>query len=265
LSRSDKQYPIAYSVDRSQAVGDRGWTDELFEETLSPDAKVRENATSTEVKGVFRCSPDIVNLAFSVTSAGATLFTNFDDPLKLASSMFTDQEERKSSPPRLMMYSSDDEMIIKAFAAAETLSIELGSSRSEVALIAFTDDLFRKAQDYGATHNKPLELLKQRGDIDVIHRAQKSGRFVLSTPEYIGGLEFDGVVLIGVDDGRVPPSKTLGSPDSTNFLNYAAHNRLYVAITRARYRVEILTIKERGPSPLLRSALDSGLLLSESI
>lgn len=150
LSKSDKQYPIAYSVDRSQAIGDRGWTDELFEETLSPDAKARENASSTEVRGVFRCSPEIVNLAFSVTSAGATLFTNFDDPLKLASSMFTDQEERKSSQPSLTAYSSDEEMIAKAFTTAENLATELGASRSDVALIAFTDELFRKAQEYAA-------------------------------------------------------------------------------------------------------------------
>lgn len=88
---------------------------------------------------------------------------------------------------------------------------------------------------------------------------------MLSTPEYIGGLEFEGVVLIGVDEGRVPPSRTLDSPDSANFLNYAAHNRLYVAITRARYRVVILTVRERGPSPLLRGALDSGVLLSETM
>jgi superfamily I DNA/RNA helicase len=262
LSRSDKQFPIAYSVDRSQAIGDRGWTDDLFEETLSPVVAVRQKATRTEVKGVFRCSPEIVNLAFSVTSAGATLFTNFDDPLKLSASMFTGKEERKSSPPRLLLCPNDDEMIVNAFARADKMTAEMNIHRGDIVLIAFTDDLFKMAHEYAVTHNKPLELLKQRGDLELVQRAQKSGRFVLSTPEYVGGLEFEGAVLIGVDDGRVPPAKTLDSPESTNFLNYAAHNRLYVSITRARYRIEIMGVKERGPSALLRSAMESNLLLS---
>jgi UvrD/REP helicase N-terminal domain len=264
LSRSDKQYPIAYSVDRSQAIGDRGWTDELFEEIISPDTKARQGVTRTVVRGIFRCSPEIINLAFSVTSAGATLFTNFDDPLKLATSMFTGEEERKSSPPRFVACTSDEEMIIEAFLRAEKLTEEMGVHRGDVALIAFTDELFKMAHEYAIEHTKPLELLKQRGDIELVQRAQKSGRFVLSTPEYVGGLEFDGAILIGVDDGRVPPTKTLDSPESTNFLNYAAHNRLYVSITRARYRIEILGVKDRGPSPLLSNALDSNILLRGS-
>ena len=128
-----------------------------------------------------------------------------------------------------------------------------------MALVAFTDALFRQAEAYASAHNKPTELLKQRGDTDAVRRAKQSGRFVLSTPEYIGGLEFEGVILIGVDDGRVPPSKTMDSVDSANYLSYVSHNRLYVAITRARYRVEVLIVNERGPSPLLQSAIASGV------
>jgi hypothetical protein len=260
LTRSTSTYPIAYSVDRSQAVGDRGWTDELVEETLSPDAESRKQATNTQVRSIFRCSSEIVDLAFSVTSSGATLFTNFDDPLKLASSILTGEEERKCHPPLLIKYTTDEQMVEDAFRRADLLVQDMGSPRSSIAMVAFSDELFKKAQVYSESHNKPVELLKQRGDIEVINRAEKSGRFVLSTPEYIGGLEFDGVILIGVDGGRVPPTKTLDSADSSNFLAYSSHNRLYVAITRARFRVEVLIAKERGPSPLLEPALHAHIL-----
>jgi superfamily I DNA/RNA helicase len=261
LTRSTNQNPIAYSVDRSQAVGDHGWTDELFDKTLAASPDSRERSERTEVHSIFRCSPEIVDLAFSVTSSGATLFTNFDDPLKLASSMLTGEEERKCSPPQLLMYATDELMVEDAFRRADQLANDMETGRSGVALVAFTDELFRSAQAYSELHNKPVELLKRRGDIDVIHRAEKSGRFLLSTPEYIGGLEFDGIVLLGVDEGRVPPTKTLQSADSANFLAYSSHNRLYVAITRARYRVEILASKQRGPSPLLKTALHAGILI----
>jgi len=260
LSKSSDVHPIAYSVDRSQAVGDRGWTDGLFEETLSPDPTSRGFALSTEVREIFRCSPEIVNLAFAVTSAGATLFTNFDDPLKVASSMFTAQEERKCAPPCVVTCADDDAMIQEAFVRADKLAKELDASRCDVALVAFSDELFKKAAALAVSQNKPVELLKRRGDIEAVQRANKSSRYVLSAPEYIGGLDFDAVVLIGVDDGRVPPARTTDSMDSANFLSYASHNRLYVAITRARFRLEVLVTKERGPSSLLRGAIASGVL-----
>jgi hypothetical protein len=263
LSRSTEFYPIAYSVDRSQAVGDRGWTSELLDEALSPNEAARKGSEKTEVRGIFRCSPHIVNLAFSVTSAGATLFTNFEDPMRMAISMFTPEEERKCLVPSMVSCATDDEMIAQAFVRADHMASGMGASRYEIVLVAFSDDLLRNADRYAKGQNKPVEVLKERGDIEAVRRAQRSGRFVLSTPEYIGGLEFAGAVLIGVDDGRVPPSKGIDSVDSANYLAYASHGRLYVAITRARYRVDVLVVTERGPSSLLTSAIASHFLLTD--
>ena len=78
--------------------------------------------------------------------------------------------------------------------------------------------------------------------------------------DYIGGLEFDGVVLVGVDEGRVPPSTVVTTQESRHFLSFSWHNRLYVAITRAKYRLEILFSEERGPSPIIANAIQAGLL-----
>jgi superfamily I DNA/RNA helicase len=259
LTKSTEDYPIAYSVDRSQAIGDRGWSDsEILEQTLASRSSDRSSQTS--IKEIFRSSPEIVNLAFSVTASGATLFTNFDNPLAFASSMLTHVEERKCSPPKYLSCGDDEEMVGFAFTRAEEMVRQMGGLRASVALVAFSDDLFLKAQEFSKQRNKPVEVLKERGDIEVVHRAEKSGRFVLSAPEYIGGLEFDGVVLLGVDEGRVPPSSQQNSVDSANFLSYASHNRLYVTLTRARYRVEIIGAKERGPSPLLSAAIAQKLL-----
>jgi hypothetical protein len=261
LSRSLMAFPIAYSVDRAQAVGDRGWSDESLDEAFSPGAVDVAEAKRTEVQKIFRCSPEIVDLAFSVTSSGATLFTNFNDPLRIASSIFTADEDRKAERPCFRKCGDDDEMISEAFRRADCMAEALDSARCEVAVIMFSDELLAKASSFAKAHNKPVEILKQRGDIEVVRRAQQTKRFVVSTPDFVGGLEFFGVVLVGVDDGRVPPSRTVESIESSNFLSYAAHNRLYVAITRAKYRLEVLVTKERGPSFLLLSAIDIGLLI----
>lgn len=263
LSRSPSKFPIAYSVDRSQAIGDRDWSDDLFDSALSPDENTRKKTSKTRIESIFRCSPEIVNLAFSVTSSGATLFTNFDDPLTSATSMFTAAEERRCATPIATLSANDEEMIASGFARADALPKELDSSRSNIAVIAFSDELFLAAKDYCSRHRKPIEILKQRGDVEAVKRAKNAGRLILSTPEYVGGLEFDAVVLLGVDAGRVPPTKTLDTIDSSNFLAFAAHNRLYVSITRARFRVEVFGTKDRGISPLLQNAVASNVLRVE--
>lgn len=263
LTKKEDRFQIAFAVDRSQAIGDRGWVEDFDLATLVPDEKQRAKLPRTRVSAVFRCSPDIVNLAFSITSSGASLFTNFEDPLSIANSNLSFDEERMCAPPAYVSFEDDAALIAGAFERAESLIKEMDSSRGDVAIIAFSPELFRELCAKASAENKPVEILKERGDVEVVKRAKQSGRFVLAMPEYVGGLEFDGVVLVGVDEGRVPPSGTQ-SNESRAFLNFTAHNKLYVAITRARYRVLIAGTRGRGPSPILNSALKNGALHVEN-
>jgi hypothetical protein len=257
LTKSETSQPIAYSVDRSQALGDRGWTDESFQEAF--DSGRSKHGASTSVKSVFRCSPDIIDLAFSVTSSGATLFTNFQNPLISAVSAFSAEDERKCIKPIYVQYADDEIMFQDAFARAENMAREMNGSRADVALIAFGDDVFAQLQVLAQTLKKPVEVIKSRGDVAAVERAKQAGKFVLSAPEFVGGLEFSAVVLVGVDGGRVP-ARSSGVGDSQLFLDYAAHQRLYVAITRAKYQVAILGVRARGLSDTLASAYASQLL-----
>jgi superfamily I DNA and/or RNA helicase len=43
-------------------------------------------------------------------------------------------------------------------------------------------------------------------------------------------------------------------------MNYASHNRLYVAITRAKYALHLLGEKSRGVSDLLEEAIKKDLI-----
>ncbi|QXQ06667.1 UvrD-helicase domain-containing protein [Sphingosinicellaceae bacterium] len=253
LTRSEDKFPIAFAVDRSQAIGDRGWTDDIDVTSLMPVAKEVSDSLRVNVNGIFRSSPDIVNLAFTITSSGASLFTNFQDPMLLAHSNMGYAEEKRASPPKYVEFVSDESMIDAAFSLAETMKDEMSSSRGGIAVVAFSDELFHTMERLASEHNKPFEVLKHRGDEDVVRRAKGSERFVLSLADYIGGLEFDGIILVGVDKGRVPPVIE-GHAQSRAYMSFAAHNKLYVAVTRARYRVMVLGVKERGPSEILRAA-----------
>lgn len=258
LTKRDDVFPIAFAVDRSQAIGDRGWVDDVDVKTLLSEDQQRQ-ITRTKMSTVFRCSPDIVNLAFSVTSAGANLFTNFEDPMSIAHSNLSFDEERICELPSYVSFENDEMLIDGAYDIAEQAAREMASSRGHIAIVAFTEELFSNLISKAEAEHRPVEILKERGNVEVVRKAINSGRFVLSMPDYVGGLEFDGVVLVGVDEGRVPPSSGI-SQESRAFLNFAAHNRLYVAITRARYRVVIAGVRSRGTSSVLASAFKMGAI-----
>ncbi|RVJ77339.1 UvrD-helicase domain-containing protein [Sinorhizobium medicae] len=260
FTKKEGPYPIIYSVDRSQAVGDKGWTSADIAKTLTDQADSTPQEREERMKTIFRSSPDIVNLAFSIVSAGATLFTNFDNPLEAAASAFTDAEERLTAEPCYLAVPNDEAMIEHAFSRAEQLQKELGCKRSQILIVTLDEKLLDRLATFATERNKAHLLLKRRGDALAVESASVSGQFVIGHADYVGGLEFFAVILVGIDNGRVPPVGEDLVESSKHFLSYAAHNRLYVAVSRAKYRVEILGEKARGPSKLLLPAINANLL-----
>ena len=88
--------------------------------------------------------------------------------------------------------------------------------------------------------------------MEVVKSAEKNKRYVIGYIDYVGGLEFDGVIVIGVDKGRVP---TIDSHERSTYQSYAWHNRMYVALTRAKYAVVLLGNKSRTISPFFDNAV----------
>lgn len=258
FTKSDVHFPIIYSVDRTQAVGDHGWTNQDISETISGNS---ETGDQSKLQTVFRSSPQIVELAFSIVSSGATLFTNFDNPLEATASSFTDEEERMAAQPVFRSYPNDQAMIEAAFERAETLQREIGCKKGKILVVGFERSLVESLQEYAKCKNKPHLLLKKRGDVLAVGEAEASGKFVVAHADFVGGLEFFGVIAVGIDKGRLPPAQDQSSDNSKHFLSYASHNRLYVAVSRAKYRVELLGDQSRGPSSLIEPAVRLGILV----
>ncbi|MBB2684376.1 UNVERIFIED_ORG: hypothetical protein GGD47_001953 [Rhizobium etli] len=262
FSKREGPYPIVYSVDRSQAVGDRGWTTDDIAQSLEVSPESEDKA---KVQTIFRSSLDIINLAFSIVSSGATLFTNFDNPMVATGSAFTEAEERLTAAPKYINVPNEDLLIEAAFARAEQMQKDLECRRSDILIVTLDEQLLAGLQTFADDKKKPHLLLKRRGDSQAVENARQSAQIILAHADYVGGLEFFAVILVGIDGGRVPPTAGGENDSSKNYLAYAAHNRLYVAVTRARYRVELLGEKARGPSKILLPAISSGLLVEEDI
>jgi superfamily I DNA/RNA helicase len=261
LNKEGSKQNIVFTIDKSQAVGDRGLVDDVLFEALGFNSSDLQD--SHKLNTIFRSSPEIINVAFSVLSSGVTLFTNFENPLDKAIYNFTESEEKKCISPVYKLIDNEDEMISSAFCEAESLCKTLGTQRSKILLIFTSELLSTKIYRYASSINKPFELLKSRGDLSAIKSAQISNRFVVAGIDYVGGLEFDGVIIIGVDKGRVPPNNSENYMESYHFLNYAWHNRMYVAITRAKYALILLGEKTRGISLMFENAINDKFLKLE--
>lgn len=256
LNKEDCKQNIIFAIDKSQALGERGLNDKALSDAF--ELNIESIKESHKLNTVFRSSPDIVNLAFNILSSGATLFTTFDNPLIDAKFNFTEQEEKKCLIPHYILKENDSEMIAYAFNKAENIHQEYNIQRSKILLIASNEQLLTEIKLFAKNSNKPIEILKSRGDTSIIKQATRNGRFVLSLIDFVGGLEFDAVIIIGVDKGRVPMSSEI--TDSFLFSNYTWHNKMYVAVTRGKYIVYILGDKSRGESKILESSIQNGLL-----
>jgi hypothetical protein len=243
---------IIFSIDRSQAPGERGITTGLVREILthSPD---QELATKTQV--VFRSAPNIVRLAEAITSAGATLFTTFENPLLDTTAVITASDEGLTQEAVYWKCGNDVEMCAFAVRRAQSICKTLKCPASDILVVATSDTLLPNiCSALSASGNKYVQIL-HRGDLETVQRGAKERAFIVSLPDYVGGLEFKAVLIVGVDEGRVPPSEGAVRDEAKHFVEFKACNRMYVAISRARLIVELFYSNERGPSPLLRHPL----------
>lgn len=258
-SSTQNSTSIIFAIDKSQAVGDTGIAGSDVEDAFN----ISNLESTANYQTVFRSSPAIVNLAFSVLSSGTILFTKFENPLETVHSSFTSEEEKKCSEPKYIFYSSDEEMIDGAYNLAGKISRE-NIAKSRILLIATLPDLLEKMANYARERNKPVDVVRRRGDTETVSNAAKDNKLLLAGIDYVGGLEFDAVIIAGVDEGRVPLTPTVANSEGYHFNNHAWHNRLYVAITRARFQIYFLGLQSRGESPILRSAIASEYLTVET-
>lgn len=252
LTRSHQQtnIPICFALDYSQAIGDRG------NQQLDYAERAFGGATETQqLNTVFRNSPQITELCAAIAASGTLMFQNdFHNPYGETQSSFTAAEEHKCAMPQLIMYENDDAMISSINTHLDAMMKSLQCKKHEIAIVSFDSHYAttKWAEDYSQTSGKKLQLLDRCGTI------QKDA-FVLASPYDVNGLEFAGVILLAVDDGRVP--QTAGVSDiSKHYLMYSAHNLLYLTASRAKYRLLVLGSKVNGISPCLHYAIEGNHL-----
>ncbi|OEO24823.1 hypothetical protein AX279_15820 [Pseudomonas sp. J237] len=240
---------VTYSIDRSQSIANSSLSQEQLD-------KFFITGSNQELKTVFRSSPDIIRLAFTILSAGSGFFTTLENPLDKTESSFTQEDESKSHPPQLVTYLDDASVINMAFKEVDILAEQIKSTKSRICIIPCNEMLLSETRRLVLETNKPCEIILKRGDSVSQKKAERGGKYLVAGIDYVGGLEFDGVVIIGCDKGNFPTSDDR-TANTRHFIKHASYNRLYVAITRAKYGLTIVGSASRGVSEILTPAVDN--------
>ena len=242
---SSKEIPICFALDYSQAIGDRGNTSKDYIER-GDFGKVKEQRLHT----LFRNSPAIVDFCASIAASGTLMFgAAFSNPYGGMQYHFNHAEELKMQVPKLHMYPNDDAMISDFSNRLNELMRDLQCKPKDIAVISF-DDKFISEEGMNLLEEKTkrkFNLLDQSGQLSM-------EKYTLASPYAINGLEFQAVILLGADEGRVP--QTAGTGDiSHHFLMYSAYNMLYLSASRAKYRVVIMGSDIQGVSSCLEHSI----------
>ena len=251
-----KTIPICFAIDYNQAIGDRGDTEQDYISHGFLNTKANKYQT------VFRCSPQITDFCASIAATGALMFeNNYRNPYKQAASTFTTSEEAKCEKPRLYMYNNDEAMISSIKEHVDRVQRQLQCKNHEIAIVSFEDSLLNSAnkETICKTLERNVTYLQDRYSIRNGRAIRDENGVIFSSPYNVNGLEFQAVILVGVDEGRVP--QTSGVNDvSENYIKYIAFNQLYLTSSRAKYRLILLGNRLHGLSSCLRYAVENEVL-----
>lgn len=239
--------PIAIAIDEAQSI----------ENSASAGFGVMglPSIRNETLHSVYRSTRAILRLAFHLIQRTTDLFgPEFPEYTALSRSVISD-ESPKASPPTLSRAPGG----VTAAKWAGNLAARLRKQDfRQVCIIAMSDGLIPKIA--GSLRDSGIEpvLIQHRGQSFDVRRP-----FVaVSTSRLVGGQEFDGVVIVGVEAG-VFPARVSNEPLAAA-LEQEALRALYLSFTRARFQAHVALERGAQVTRLLDSALSEGLLLEES-
>lgn len=248
---------IIFTMDRSQASGDTAITKEDVAKEL--DATL---AYEHGLNAVFRSSEHIINLASCVLASGATLFQELENPLAESMTGHTSLIEEKCNIPYIISKQNSMEVYRATFALADHISQNYNITRSDILIIPCTDQTLKDLKAYAGSNDKEHISIERRGDNLAVLKASEKNLYIIGGIDYIGGLEFSAVIIVGADSDKFP-EQSIYNGESPHFINYSSFNKLYVAITRAKYQVAFVTEKTQKISSLLETAYREGLVIQD--
>ena len=239
--------PIALALDEAQ---------ELYGQRSAGLATIGiKDITSESLPSIHRSTRAIVKLAFFVVQRCTELFSaDFPDFTKIADEMAPDSHPL-AIPPQFETAKNGT----KGLAAAIEQRVRILRRKiRQIAIICHSEQYWAPILEMLQSSNFPLYVIEQRGEKLPVDQPI----VVLARPAHVGGQEFDAVILVGLEQGVVPPRVT-GNVALAAAVEQQALREIYLTVTRARFQIVIMLSHRANPTPVLRDAAKSGLIKSE--
>ena len=214
-----------------------------------------KDITSESLPSIHRSTKAIVKLAFFVVQRCTELFSaDFPDFTRIADEMAPDSHPL-AIPPQLEFAKNGTTGLA---AAIEQRVRILRKNIRQIAIICHADQHWAPILERLRGSNLPLYVIEQRGEKLPVDQPI----VVLARPAHVGGQEFDAVILVGLEQGVIPPRIT-GNDALAAAVEQQALREMYLAITRARFQIIIMLSHRSSPTLVLRDAAKSGLIKLE--
>lgn len=205
-----------------------------------------------------RSTKEIISLAFFIIQKTTDLFgTEFPD--FTANPRATVESSHPLASPPILIARNPEQKSLGRFLVKAVQKLRSRNVR-QIAVICHSEgywtDLVSSFQD----SQLPLHVITQRGE----KISPDQPLVVLSRPAFIGGQEFDAVVLVGLEQGVMPP-RVIDNPPLAAALEQQVLRETYLSISRARFRVIIALNETSSPNAIVAAAQSAGLILAGAI
>lgn len=253
LRDPDKLPAVAMALDPNQSPR------ETFVDVKSEDSDPRiniydqarlPNPASIDLTEVYRYTPEINELIRCLHDVVPALDLPDDWDVPAGHSQLANGEV-----PGYQVFPNALAMFRAAVAAAKRLSREAAKRHGRVSILCLDEERFELyAKAAGSQYEADVFVIASRDDTE---RVRYSGRkILLSTPEYVAGLQFDTVILVDANKALVPEAA------NTGYLMRRILSELYLGISRAERRLLVFATQDAGGlSPLLNGAIVKGLVV----
>jgi superfamily I DNA/RNA helicase len=205
-----------------------------------------------------RSTKEIVDLAFFIIQQTTDLFgSEFPDFSDVCAAMIPSQGSGVADP--IIVTCNEEAKNYGRYLVKLVQKLRARNVR-QIAVICHAESYWEDLVREFSASELPLHVIAQRGE----RITPDQPLVVLSRPNLIGGQEFDAAVIVGLEEGLVPP-RVKDNPPLAAALEQQTLREIYLSVSRARYRVLIALNKGAHPNRIVNEALANSLITTGTV
>lgn len=237
--------PIALALDQAQAT--------YGQSSAGLSALGITGIANENLLSIHRSTESIARLAFFVIQKSTELFgPDFPDFTKLTELMVPDSHPLAAKPAIEVQNAESPD--IGRFVLKRVRELRKANTR-QIAVICYSDVYWKQIENGLSNADLPFQVITERGAKFPHDQPLVS----LVKPAFVGGQEFDAVILVGLESGIVPPV-IVDNLAMANAVEQQTVRDMYLGITRAKYRIMSVVAKGNMPNKIIQQAREAGVI-----